>query len=77
MDFALTEAERDLAEIKAHGVPWADLIQVKDYVAQQSMLDATQPKGMNYYWKSEFIPRLSDELLADYRAQFVGLEGRR
>jgi FAD/FMN-containing dehydrogenase len=68
------QAERDLAEIKAHGVPWADLIQVKDYVAQQSMLDATQPKGMNYYWKSEFIPRLSDELLADYRAQFVGLE---
>lgn len=67
-------AEADLAEIRAHGQPWADLIQVKEYAAQQSMLDATQPKGMNYYWKSEFLPGLSSEILADYRAQFDGLE---
>lgn len=70
----LVQAELDLAEIRAFGEPWADLIQVKEYAAQQSMLDATQPKGMNYYWKSEFLPELSDELLADYRAQFEGLE---
>lgn len=68
------EAEADLAEVRSHAEPWADLIQVKDYVAQQSMLDATQPKGMHYYWKSEFVPGLSDDLLADYRAQFHGLE---
>jgi FAD/FMN-containing dehydrogenase len=67
------QAERDIAEIRAHGEPWADLIQVKEYAAQQSMLDATQPKGMHYYWKSEFVPALSDELLADYRAQFEGM----
>ena len=70
----LAQAELDLAEIRAFGEPWADLIQVKEYAAQQSMLDATQPKGMNYYWKSEFVPELSSELLADYRAQFEGLE---
>lgn len=68
------QAAADLAEIRAHGEPWADLIQVKEYVAQQSMLDATQPKGMNYYWKSEFLPGLDPEVLADYRAQFDGLE---
>jgi len=68
------QAEADLAEMRGHGEPWADLIQVKDYAAQQSMLDATQPKGMHYYWKSEFLPGLSDELLSDYRAQFQGLE---
>lgn len=68
------QAEADLAEIRGHGTPWADLIQVKEYAAQQSMLDATQPKGMNYYWKSEFLPGLSDEVLADYRKQFDGLE---
>ncbi|HEU4894959.1 MAG TPA: FAD-binding oxidoreductase [Acidimicrobiia bacterium] len=68
------QAEADLAEIRSHGAPWADLIQLKDYAAQQSMLDATQPKGMHYYWKSEFVPGLSDELLSDYRAQFEGLE---
>ena len=68
------QAESDLAEIRSHGEPWADLVQVKDYVAQQAMLDATQPKGMQYYWKSEFLPGLTEEALADYRAQFVGME---
>lgn len=67
------QAEADLAEIRSHGEPWADLLQVKEYTAQQSMLDATQPKGMHYYWKSEFMPGLSDELLADYRALFEGM----
>lgn len=71
---SLEQAQTDLAPIKSHGAPLADLIQVKEYVAQQSMLDATQPKGMHYYWKSEFLPGLSDELLDTYKAQFVGLK---
>jgi FAD/FMN-containing dehydrogenase len=69
----LEQAQSDLAPIKGYGEPLADLIQVKDYVAQQSMLDATQPKGMHYYWKSEFVPGLSDELFATYNEQFEGL----
>jgi FAD/FMN-containing dehydrogenase len=68
------EAETDLAAIRSFGRPWADLIQRKAYVAQQAMLDATQPKGMHYYWKSEFLPGLSDELLDVYRAQFAGMQ---
>ena len=71
---SLEQAQADLAPIKAHGEPLADLIVVKDYVAQQTLLDATQPKGMHYYWKSEFVPGLSDELFAAYNAQFVGLK---
>ena len=70
----LEQAQTDLAPIKSHGEPLADLIQVKDYTAQQSMLDATQPKGMNYYWKSEFVAGLSDELFAAYNAQFETLK---
>ena len=68
------EAEADLAPIRSLGQPWADLVQRKSYAAQQSMLDATQPKGMGYYWKSEFIPRLSQEFLDTYRAQFDDLK---
>ena len=68
------QAQADLAPIKAHGQPLADLIQVKPYVAQQSMLDATQPKGMHYYWKSEFLGGLSDDLFETYNAQFVDLK---
>ncbi len=70
----LEQAQVDLAPIKTHGQPLADLIQIKDYTAQQAMLDATQPKGMNYYWKSEFLGGLSDELFAAYNAQFEGLK---
>jgi FAD/FMN-containing dehydrogenase len=68
------EAERDLARVRSFGQPWADLIQRKEYAAQQAMLDATQPKGMHYYWKSEFLPGLSDDLLDVYRAQFEGMQ---
>jgi FAD/FMN-containing dehydrogenase len=71
---ALDQAESDLAPIKSHGQPLADLIQVKEYTAQQSMLDATQPKGMHYYWKSEFVPELSDGLLRAYNEQFIDLK---
>jgi len=70
----LEQAERDLAPIRSHGRPLADLIQVKNYVDQQSLLDATQPKGMHYYWKSEFLPGLSDELFATYNAQFADMK---
>jgi FAD/FMN-containing dehydrogenase len=70
----LEQAQTDLAPIKSFGEPLADLIQVKPYLAQQSMLDATQPKGMHYYWKSEFLAGLSDGLLGTYQAQFVDLK---
>lgn len=66
------EADADLAELRAVGTPLADLILRKPYVDQQTLLDATQPKGMHYYWKSEFVPGLSDELLETYHAQFIG-----
>ena len=70
----LEQAEADLAPIKSHGEPLADMLLVRDYVAQQSLLDATQPKGMHFYWKSEFLPGLSDELFETYNAQFVDLK---
>jgi FAD/FMN-containing dehydrogenase len=67
-------AAADLAELRAVGEPLADLVVEKEYVAQQALLDATQPAGMQYYWKSEFVAGLSDELLDTYHAQFDGLK---
>jgi FAD/FMN-containing dehydrogenase len=67
------QAERDLAAFRAIGGHWADTIAPKEYVAQQAMLDATQPRGMHYYWKSEWVAGLSDELFAAYNAPFEGL----
>ncbi|HEX2111754.1 MAG TPA: FAD-binding oxidoreductase [Gaiellaceae bacterium] len=70
---APSRASRDLAPLRALGHPIADLIRKKPYVEQQSMFDATQPKGMHNYWKSEFLPRLSGELLETFRAQGAGM----
>lgn len=68
------QADADLAPLRALGEPIADLIMVKDYAAQQTLLDATMPSGNHYYWKSEFVPELGDGLIEAYHAQFAGLE---
>ncbi|MGB7949963.1 MAG: FAD-binding oxidoreductase [Candidatus Binatia bacterium] len=59
-----TEGEKLMAPIKAFGTPVGDIIQRRPYVSQQSLLDATQPKGRRYYWKSEYLPGLKPDLLA-------------
>ncbi|MEO7119189.1 MAG: FAD-binding oxidoreductase [Candidatus Limnocylindrales bacterium] len=67
------QAAADLAPLRAIGDPVADLVMEKDYAAQQTLLDATMPKGNHYYWKSEFVAGLSDGLLETYHAQFDGM----
>jgi FAD/FMN-containing dehydrogenase len=58
------EGEKFVAPIKAFGSPVGDIVQRRPYVSQQSLLDATQPKGRRYYWKSEYLPGLRPDLLA-------------
>jgi FAD/FMN-containing dehydrogenase len=57
------EGERLLAPIKKLGRPVADMVMRRPYMSQQCLLDATQPKGRRYYWKSEFLPGHEGELL--------------
>lgn len=71
-----SRASADLAPLRALGRPIADGVGRKRYVEQQSMFDASQPKGMHNYWKSEFLPRLSDELLEAFRQQGAGMASR-
>jgi FAD/FMN-containing dehydrogenase len=59
--------EADLAPIRDLGGPIVDLIAEKPYAAQQSMLDATDPDGMNQYWKAEFLPGISSQYLDTFR----------
>jgi len=51
-----------VAPIKNFGNPVADILMPRPYVQQQSLLDATQPKGRRYYWKSEYLSELPDKL---------------
>jgi FAD/FMN-containing dehydrogenase len=58
------DGERLAAPLKAISNPMGDVLQRRSYTSQQSLLDATQPKGRRYYWKSEFLPQFGQELLA-------------
>ncbi|KAB1139583.1 FAD-binding oxidoreductase [Streptomyces luteolifulvus] len=60
-------AEADLAPLRTLGEPIFNLIGAKPYAAQQSMLDAMEPKGLNQYWKAEFLPGLPGEYLPTFR----------
>jgi FAD/FMN-containing dehydrogenase len=59
----IAEAERWVARLKALGTPVGDVVQRRPYASLQSMLDATQPKGRRYYWKSEYLPGHDPALL--------------
>jgi FAD/FMN-containing dehydrogenase len=61
---AVEEGDQQLAPIKAFGSPVGDVLMRRSYLSQQSILDATQPKGRRYYWKSEYLPKLEPEMLA-------------
>ena len=57
----------DLAPVRALGDAIADLVTEKPYTEQQSMLDGMEPKGNHYYWKTEYLPGLSNELIDTFR----------
>ena len=59
---AIAEGERLIARLKSFPNAVGDVIQRRPYVTQQSLLDATQPKGRRYYWKSEYLPGLEPAL---------------
>ncbi|HEX7121518.1 MAG TPA: FAD-binding oxidoreductase [Gemmatimonadaceae bacterium] len=60
---ALEAGEKVAARIKSVGTPVGDILQRRTYVSQQGLIDATQPKGRRYYWKSEYVPDMSRAML--------------
>jgi hypothetical protein len=56
------EGEKLVAPIKSFGAPIGDVLVRRPYAQMQSLLDATQPKGRRYYWKSEYLPRIEPGL---------------
>jgi FAD/FMN-containing dehydrogenase len=58
------EAGEALAtRMRAIGPTIGDIVQPRPYAMQQALLDATQPKGRRYYWKSEYLAKLEPGLL--------------
>jgi FAD/FMN-containing dehydrogenase len=62
------EGEKAVTPIKAYGKPVGDVLIRRPYAQLQSLLDATQPKGRRYYWKSEYLasvpPALCEKVMA-------------
>jgi FAD/FMN-containing dehydrogenase len=49
------DGEKVIAPIKSFGKPIGDILIKRPYTQMQLLLDATQPKGRRYYWKSEYL----------------------
>jgi FAD/FMN-containing dehydrogenase len=63
----LRKVEDSIEPIRKLPQPIVNLLREQPYVQLQSYLDATQPKGMHYYWKTEFLPRISRDFLKTIR----------
>ena len=63
----LDRTEEALAPIRGIGDPILDLLHEQPYVEVQSYLDATEPKGICHYWRTEFLAELGDGLLDTMR----------
>ena len=63
------DGERLVAPIKSLGKPIGDILIRRPYAQLQSLLDATQPKGRRYYWKSEYLASITPELGERWIAQ--------
>lgn len=61
------DPDRALAPIRELPDPIASTLGEMPYTGLQSMLDANEPKGPHRYWKTEFLPELTDSFLEDFR----------
>lgn len=57
------EGKRALRPLKEFGEPIVDAIKPKLYTAHNAALDAGQPAGLQYYWKSEYLHEISDDAI--------------
>lgn len=61
---SIPEGERLAARLKAFRRPVGDVLQRRSYTSQQSLIDTANPKGRRYYWKSEYLSSIDEELFA-------------
>jgi FAD/FMN-containing dehydrogenase len=59
----LEEGRRVVQPLKDFGNPLVDAIKPKPYTAHNAALDAGQPAGLQYYWKTEYLTEISDNAI--------------
>jgi FAD/FMN-containing dehydrogenase len=60
----LTEGQLAVAPLKRFGTPVLDVIGPMPYLAQQALIDQAMPANLLNYWKAEFIPEVSADVIA-------------
>jgi len=60
----IEDGEKILAPLRSFGKPVADIVTRRPYTQMQSLLDATQPKGRRYYWKSNYMAQIAPQCIA-------------
>ena len=65
-----------LKPIKQFGSPIGDAIVPKPFVTHQAMLDAGQPKGASYYWKSEYLKSVPQNLSEKFVEQTLNMSSK-
>jgi FAD/FMN-containing dehydrogenase len=68
---SLEEGEKVLRPLREFGAPLADQVGPMPYAAVQGMMDATFPRGRQYYWKASLINRISDGAIDAMIAAFA------
>lgn len=64
-----------LAPLATYGEPLVAVVDAMPYTAIQTAFDAGNPHGGRYYWKSQYLSDLSDELLDRVVARAKDLHG--
>jgi FAD/FMN-containing dehydrogenase len=59
----IEEGEALMSRLRKVGKPIADIVTRRPYTQMQSLLDATQPKGRRYYWKSHYFAGIDPKLV--------------
>jgi FAD/FMN-containing dehydrogenase len=57
------EAQGVVQPLRDFGDPIIDAIKPKSFAAHNSSLDAGQPAGLYYYWKSEYVTEIADDAI--------------
>jgi hypothetical protein len=67
----LDDGEKVLRPLREFGPPLVDQVGPMPYAAIQSMMDATFPRGRQYYWKASLMNRISDGAIDAMIAAFA------
>lgn len=60
---SLADGEAAMKPLKAFGPPVMDALGPLPYTVQNTLIDAALPRGARNYWKSNFIPALTDQAI--------------